>query len=136
MLTVGAQFFLLIIFVISFEELNYIGIIANLFVSPLVEFLTIGFLCLVMISFLLDIFTCFQSLIFFKHFLSLLLFEIVFIFEKILNLINKIPYKTVAVKDNKDLFIAIIIIFNFLTILCLEINRLNSLKKEKYRIIK
>ena len=136
LITISAQFFLLIIFVTAFGELNYIGIFSNLFISPLVEILTIGFLCLVALSFLVNVFTDFKLLMFFKRFLSLLLFEIVDIFEKILNLINKIPYKSINIKGNKYSYIAIIFLINFLTIFYLESSKKNSLKKEKYRILK
>ena len=136
LITISAQFFLLIVFVTTFEELNYIGIIANLFISPLVDLLTTGFLCLVILSFGVNIFGNFSALIFFKSFLSYLLSKIVDIFEKILYLINKIPYKTIIIYDNKSLFIAIILLINFLTIFSLEVLKKKSLKKEKYRILK
>ena len=136
LLTISAQFFLLIIFITSFGELNYIGIIANLLISPLLESLTIGFLLLILFAFFSKTFIFSKELIVFKHFLSFLLFKAVNIFEVFLDLLNKIPYKTIIINDNKILYMVVIFLLNVFMICFLESKKKESLKKEKYRIFK
>jgi competence protein ComEC len=135
LVTLAAQFFLLVIFVNSFAELNYIGILANLIISPLVEMLTIGFFVLVFTSFPSSDTSFSKFLLFFNRFLSFLLLKTMDILEIFLLFLEKIPYKMIEINDKKELWIAFFIIFYFLVFLSIGRRKNKNLSKEKYRII-
>jgi competence protein ComEC len=123
LLTCCAQFFLLPIMIFNFAELNYLSVLANILVLPLVELLTILFLASFICLFVMTII----PISFFESFLSLLIVKVIDILFLLIDILEKIPWKSFILKTNKELWTSIFILFNLLTILGIHV-----LKAKKY----
>lgn len=132
LLTFCAQFFLAPILIFNFAELNYLAILANFLVLPLVELLTLSFLA----SFIgLFFFKAFDLLII-ERLLSFLIIKTIDILFIIINILEKIPWKSLAFYENKDLFTIIFVMINLLTILLISHLKSKKYSKNKYRIFR
>ena len=132
LLTFCAQFFLAPILIFNFGELNYLAILANFLVLPLVELLTISFLA----SFIgLFFFEAFDLLII-ERFISFLIIKTIYILFFLINILEKIPWKSLTFIENKDLFTFLFILINFLTISWVFWQKSKKYSKNKYRIFR
>jgi competence protein ComEC len=132
MLTFSAQFFLFPILVFNFGELNYLAILGNLLVLPLVEILTILFL----VSFICLFFIELPHMIYLKYFLSYLISKTIDILFILIKYLEKIPIKSFIFKENKELYTIIFIIINLACILCISRLKAKRYSKNTYRVFK
>ncbi len=130
--TFSAQFFLFPILIFNFAELNYLAILANFLVLPLVELLTILFL----VSFINLFITSFISTPSFSYVLSFLISKILDILFLLINLLEKITWKKIDFTGNKELYTMIFVIINLLSILLVFYLKNQKYSKNKYRVFK
>lgn len=132
LLTICAQFFLLTIMISRFGELNYLAIPANLLVLPLVELLTILFLASFICLFLSSI----LPMVFFESFLSFMINKVIDILFFLIDFLEKIPWKSIVFKTNKDLYTNIFIFVNLLVIGGVFVLKNKKYSKNQYRTFK
>lgn len=132
LLTFCAQFFLIPILIFNFSELNYLSILANFVVLPLVELLTIMFLASFIVLFLSGNF----SIVFFERILYFLISETLDILYLIINFLEEMPFKNIIFNEDKSLFTAIFILINILSIFWIYHLKSKKYSKNKYRIFK
>lgn len=132
LLTFCAQFFLIPILIFNFAELNYLAILSNFLVLPLVELLTILFLA----SFIGLFFFEFFDLFVFERLLSLLITKTIDILFFLINILEKIPWKSISFNDNKYLFTMFFILINLIAIVFANRSKNKKYSKNKYRIFK
>jgi ComEC/Rec2-related protein len=132
LLTACVQFFLAPVLIANFGELNYLAILANLVVLPLVEILTTLFLASFIVLFITDVF----PLTFIESLLSYLISKLLDILFFLINLLEKIPYKSLTFNQNKDLFTAIFILIDFVAIIYVKHLKDKRYSKNKYRIFR
>lgn len=131
-LTFCAQFFLLPVMLYSFGELNYLSFFANIFILPLVELLTLTFLASFVIVSAKNV-TGFTFLDPFVSQLSTITMEILY---KLIDVMEKIPWKTWTIANNKDRYVILILAINIvIAVLVVRDNR-KRYKKNQYRIFK
>ncbi len=130
LLTFCAQFFLIPILIFNFSELNYLSILANFVVLPLVELLTILFLASFIMLFLSSTF----MVTFFDHILSYMISKTLDILFLIINLLEKLPFKNFVFIENKELYTAVFILINLLAICWTARLKTKRYSKNKYRI--
>lgn len=131
-LTFSAQFFLIPILIAKFGELNYLAILANILVLPLVELLTTLFLASFICLFLHHAF----SLTFLEQFLSLLIRKLLDILFFLIDFLEQIPWKSVVFKENKNCYTILFIFINFLVIILVSRIESKRYSKFQYRIFK
>ena len=132
LLTCCAQFFLLPIMIYKFAEINYLSIPANILVLPLVELLTILFLASFICLFVSNII----SITFIEHFISFLITKVVDILFLFIILLEKSPWKSFIFKTNKELYTAVFILINLLTVVSIFVLKNRKYSKNQYRIFK
>ena len=132
LLTFCVQFFLAPILIANFGELNYLAILANLVILPLVEVLTTLFLVSFIVLFLTDIF----PLTFLESLLSYLISKLLDILFFLINLLEKIPYKSLIFNKNKDLFTAIFSLIILFSVIYVKHLKNKRYSKDQYRIFK
>ena len=132
LLTICAQFFLLTIMISRFGELNYLAIPVNLLVLPLVELLTILFLASFICLFLSSI----LPMVFFESFLSFMINKVIDILFFLIDFLEKIPWKSIVFKTNKDLYTNIFIFVNLLVIGGVFVLKNKKYSKNQYRTFK
>jgi len=131
-LTFSAQFFLIPILIAKFGELNYLSILANILVLPLVEILTIlflaSFICLFMSSII--------ELAFFEQFVSFSISKLLDILFFLINILEKSPWKSIIFRENKERYIIVFILINFFAILFVNFLKSKRYSKKQYRVFK
>jgi competence protein ComEC len=132
LLTFCAQFFLMPIFIFNFAELNYLAILANFLILPLVEILTVLFLASYIILFLSNIF----PLAFFEQLLSFSILKTLDILFFLINFLEKIPWKNLIFNENKDSFTIVFLLINILSIIWVFYLKNKRYSKNKYRVFK
>lgn len=132
LLTFCAQFFLSPILIFNFAELNYLAILANFLVLPLVELLTLSFLASFIILFLFETFKLFV----FERLLSFLIIKTTDILFIIIDILEKIPWKSFVFIDNKVLYTIVFVLINLLTIVWIFHLKAKKYSKNQYRIFK
>lgn len=132
LLTFCAQFFLSPILIFNFAELNYLAILANFLVLPLVELLTLSFLASFISLFFFEAF----DLLVFERLLSFLIIKTTDILFIIIDILEKIPWKSFVFIDNKELYIILFVLINLLTIVWISHLKAQKYSKDKYRIFK
>lgn len=126
MLGVLVQFLLWPLLVFYFSDINLTAIPANIVVSPLVEFLTVLFFVFIFLKIV--------SLALLADFVSTLISSVSNIFFNILNLLEKMPAKSIAISTHKSLIISsLILVHLFLFFLIYREQKLFN-KKNKYRV--
>lgn len=131
-LTICAQLFLLPIFVFNFAELNYLGIFSNFIVVPLVELLSILFLC----SFIALFFTDLFSSNLFEYILYSLISKVFDILFYLIDFLEKTNYKSIYFSSNKCLFTGIFILFDLFVVFLILLFKHQKYSKNRYRIFK
>lgn len=131
LLTFCAQFFLLPVMVFNFGEINYAAFLANLVVLPLVELLTIMFLA----SFISLFLNTFFDLSFLQRLLSLLISKLIDILFILIENLEKIPWKSLVIEDNKSLYVIIFILINATGIFLVSHLKKQRYNRNKYRIL-
>lgn len=131
-LTFSAQFFLIPILIAKFGELNYLSILANILVLPLVEILTILFLASFICLFVSNI----VQLTFFEQLLSYLISKLLDILFFLINILEKSPWKSVIFRENKNRYIIVFILVNIFTILLVNFLKSKRYSKKQYRVFK
>lgn len=131
-LTICAQFFLLPILIFNFGEFNYLSILANLFILPLVSFLTILFLASFIALFLSSVvdISIFNSVLYF------LITKTIDILFFLINILEKIPFKSIKFTHNKSLYTILILLITLLIIFVVYQIRNKKYSINKYRVLK
>lgn len=135
LLSFCAQFFLIPIFIYNFAELNYLAILANFLILPLIEILTTLFLVSFVSLFLSNLFHS-QLLTFAEYFLSFLISKALYILFFLIDSLEKIPWKSIKFIDNKDEYMVVFTLINLLAITWVFYQRNRRYSKDKYRIFK
>lgn len=129
-LSFSAQFFLIPIMISNFGEVNYLAFLANLVLLPLLELLTVSFLILFLTFFVggaVDVFLVVRFLSFLNHTVMDILFTLI-------NFLEKIPYKSILFKENKELYVNVFIFIQIIIVLLFNWWKNQRYKKENYRI--
>lgn len=121
------------ILIFNFAELNYLAILANFLVLPLVELLTLSFLASFISLFLFETFKLFV----FERLLSFLIIKTTdILFIIIIDILEKIPWKSFVYIDNKVLYTIVFVLINFLAIVWIFHLKAKKYSKNQYRIFK
>ena len=121
------QFSLWPLLLLYFPTINLLAIPANIVISPLVELLSI----------LLYVFLLLHNLPwpFLTTLMRYLISIVMNIFFKILEILEHLPGKSIAVDQNKSLIIALFLLIDLLVVLWLICQKSLLSKKNKYKIL-
>lgn len=132
LLTCCAQFFLLAIMISKFGEINYLAILTNILVLPLVEILTVLFLA----SFIYLFITKLLPITFFESLISLLIAKVINILFLLIDVLEEFPWKRIIFKTNKELYTIIFVLINLLIIGGVFVLKKQKYSKNQYRTFK
>jgi len=121
------QFFMWPVLIVYFSSINLIAIPANVIISPLVELLTVVYFIFIACK------TC--KLLILADFVSNTIYFVNFIFFTILNFLEKIPGKTIVIKQDKTLIITALLLVQLYLIALITIEKKRIYKKNKYRVL-